>query len=185
MQQESSAYRTNESLLKQFTHSCLGKIVILAVLLVILLVVAWLTNPSDRRMRNAMHDNIRQSIESRDSLTTDGLDDFVSNIGYTFTWTDEPENKERMALFDKYNRREFYDHTFFSTMYIFNTLTTEHERCGVGIFGLVIPTVNFNKYLLREGPMRQEYEAPLIQQTTEPDEYFGDNHVDIFRYEGE
>jgi hypothetical protein len=185
MQQENSAYRTNESLLKQFSNSCLGKIVIAGVIFLVLLLVAWLTNPSDRRMRNSMHDNIRQSIESRDSINSDFLDEIVSNIGHTFTWTDEPENKERMALFDKYNLREFYDHTFFSTMYIFNTLTTEHERCGVGLFGLVIPTVNFNKFLLREGPMRQEYNEPLIQQKDD-DEYFGqDPPVDIFRYEGE
>ena len=183
-QTDRGSYRKNESVFKQFRRSCLGKVVISAVVMVIILIIAWLTNPSDKKMRAEMLDNIRQSIESRDSIEADWMDVFVSNIGHTFTHADSLPNKERLDLFNKFNRLEYYHHTFFSTMYVFSTLTSEYERCGIGIFGLVIPTVNFNKFLPREGPMRSEYNQPLIQGG-ENEEYFGETHVDVFRYEGE
>ena len=66
-----------------------------------------------------------------------------------------------------------------------NTLTSEQVCCGIGIFGLVIPTDNFNRFLPREGPMRKEYNEPLIQQSRQDEEYYGETNVDIFRYEGE
>lgn len=184
-QTDRGTYRTNESMFKQFRHSCLGKLVITLGILVVLLVIAAITNPSEKKMRNEMLDNIRQSIESRDSIEADWMDVCVSNIGHTFTHADSLPNKERLALFNKYNEQEYYDHTFFSTMYVFNTLTSERVRCGIGIFGLVIPTDNFNRFLPREGPMRKEYNEPLIQQSRQDEEYFGETHVDIFRYEGE
>jgi hypothetical protein len=185
-QTDRGEYRTKESAFKQFRHTCLGKIVIALGIFVLLLVLAWITNPSHKRMQEKMEDNIKESIWSRDSITADDMDIFVSCIGHTFTsFTDSvtDDMRNRWNLFIMYNDTAFYDHTFFSTMYVFNKLRSEHERCGVGIFGMVIPTADFNRFIPRDGE-RKEYNKPLIQQNVEEDPYFGETHVDVFHWEG-
>ncbi len=186
-QLDRGSYRTKESAFKKFSHTCLGKVVIALGILVILLIIAWLTNPSEKKMKEEMDDNIKQSIWSRDSINADALDIFVSNIQHTFTHFKDSvtaDMKVRMARFERENKKTFYDHTFFSTMYItcgFKGITT---RCGIGIFGMVIPTEDFNKFIPREGPMT-DHEDPRLIQDGGDDEYFGTTHVDIFRWEGE
>ena len=180
--EDNSSYRTKESGFKQFRRSCLGKIVMAAAVLVILLIIAWLTNPSEQKMRAEMLDNIRQSIESRDSIEADWMDIFVSNIGHTFTKADGEPNKARLDLFNKFNQQEYFDNTFFSTMHVYNSVRAQDEVCGIGIFGLVIPVANFNKFLPREGPMRTEYNQPLIQPSG-GDDYYGETNVDVFHYQ--
>ena len=185
-QTDNGSFRTKESGFKKFRHSCLGKIVIALGVLLILMIVAWLTNPSEKKMRAEMLDNIRQSIESRDSIEADWMDIFVSCIGHTFTNAEGEPNKARLALFEKFNQQEYFDNTFFSTMHVYNSVKAVDECCGIGIFGLVIPIANFNKFLPREGPMRTEYNQPLIQPSTgESDEYYGETDVDVFHYEGD
>jgi hypothetical protein len=187
-QTDRGSYRTNESAFKSFRHSCLGKIVILLGILVILLVIALITKPSSEKMKREMDDNIKQSLWSRDSINADGMDIFVSNIGHTFSHFDPSipvtaEMRYRLdSLFFKYNDTVFYDHTFFQTMYVNNHLGRTPERCGIGVFGLVIPTADFNKFIPRDGD-RKEFNAPLIQQG-EGEEYFGTTTVDVFHYEG-
>ena len=184
-QTDRGTYRTRESAFKQFRHSCLGKLVMAVAFIVILLFIAWMTNPTEEKMRAEMLDNIRQSIESRDSIQADWMDIVVSNAVHTFTTADSLPNKERLDLFNKYNVQEYFDNSFYSTMYVLNTLSSQEELGGVGLFGLVIPTVNFNRFLPREGPMHKEYNEPLIKQGPQDDEYYGETHVDVFRYEGE
>ena len=183
-QTDNGSYRTKESWFKQFRRSCLGKIAIAAGVLLLLMIVAWLTNPSEKKMRAEMLDNIRQSIESRDSIEADWMDILVSCIGNTFTKASPVPNETRLALFNKFNQQEYFDNTFFSTMHVYNSVKAEDEVCGIGIFGLVIPIANFNKFLPREGPMRTEYNQPLIQPSTgDGEEYYGDDDVDVFHYE--
>ena len=180
---DNSSYRTKESGFKQFRRSCLGKIVIAAGVFVILLIIAWLTNPSEKKMWTEMLDNIRQSIESRDSIEADWMDVFVSNIGNIFSKADGEPNQARLDLFNKFNIQEYYDNTFFSTMHVYNSVRAQDEVCGIGIFGLVIPLANFNKFLPREGPMRTEYNQPLIEPSGNGDEYYGETNVDVFHYQ--
>jgi hypothetical protein len=69
-----------------------------------LLIIAWITNPSEKKMIDEMDDNIKQSIWSRDSIEADGLDIFVSNIGHTFThWSDSvtEDMKSRLRRFNQ------------------------------------------------------------------------------------
>jgi hypothetical protein len=47
-----------------------------------------------------------------------------------------------------------------------NNFKPEGIRAGIGIFGIVIPTVNFNDFLFRIGPMHRGYEQKIIQSTT-------------------
>ncbi len=180
-QNNRGSYRTNETLFGMFYHSCLGKIIILLAVLGALSVIAHFTRPSEKRMRAEMNDNIRQCIESPDSLHTDWMDDAVANIGYMFTTADSTVDTELMRNFNKYNRLEYYRHWTFSSMYVFNNFNLEGARCGIGIFGLVIPTINFNDLILREGPVRKDYDKPLIEVNS--DEYLGSNPDPVFHGE--
>ncbi|MBR1415663.1 MAG: hypothetical protein IJ570_07365 [Prevotella sp.] len=186
-QNDRGSYRTNESTFKQFRHSCLGKIVIALAVLLLILFIAWLTNPSPKKMKAEMEDNIKQSIWSRDSINADAMDIFVSNIGHTFTSFDEEvteDMKQRWKLFINSNDTTYYHHWFASSMYIRHRYDQRDVRCGIGIFGLVIPLVDFNKFIPRETPIPEYDDKPLIQGGDD-EEYFGETHVDIFRYEGE
>ena len=155
-QTPNSNYRTNESVGKMFLHSCLGRLIIFAAIIVVLLIIAYLTKPTDQEMRDEMNDSIRG----------DQIDDFVHNIGFIFTTADSTKvGKEWREVFDKYNRLEIYNHAFFRTAYVYNNVKTEGTRVGFGLFGAVIPTANFNDFLLRVGPMRKSYNQKLINTT--------------------
>ena len=113
---DNQGYRTNESGGKMFLHSCLGKFVILAVILLVLFILAVLTKPTDQEMRDEMNDNIMQCMEQNDSIRGDHIDDFVNNIGFIFTTADTTKaGQEWREIFDKYNRLEIYNHAFFRT----------------------------------------------------------------------
>lgn len=174
-QQDRGSYRKKDSLVKEFRNSCLGRLIIAGVILAVLAVIAWLTKPSEQVMREEMIDNIRECIEANDSINTDWIDDAVNNVGYIFTSADSTVNQEMMDAFNKYNRLEYCDHTLFATMRLYNNYRIEGVRCGYGIFGLVIPTVNFNDFLLRVGTMRKDYNQSIIRQTYGDDDYMGEN----------
>jgi len=194
-QTDRGAYRKKESTFKQFRHSFLGKIVIAAAILILVLLFAIITNPSYPKMKDKMEDNIKQSIWSRDSITADGLDIFMSCIGHTFSrFSDEvtPDMKRRWELFienadtSSIHAQElgYKDHLFYSTLVALNNKTSEEVTCGLGIFGLVIPLVDFNEFLPRLSPP-VNYENPQLIQNGGDDEYFGETHVDVFHYQGD
>jgi hypothetical protein len=173
-------YRTQESMSSMFLNSCLGKIVILLVILGIVALAAHLTRPSEETMRTEILDDIRQCIESPDSVSTDWLDDAVANVGYAFTNADSVVNYELLATFNRYNRLVYYKHPLYSSMHVFNNFHSEGIRCGIGIFGLVIPTINFNDLLLRVGPIRKDYNNKILEDTGDT-EYFGSTPDLIFK----
>ena len=177
-------YRKQESVAHAFSHSCLGRLIILAVIIGGLLIVAYFTKPDEQTMREEMTDNIAQCIEANDSIQGDWIDDAVNNVGYIFTHADSTDT-ELMRAFNKYNRLEYHDHTFFATMRIHNNFRPEGNRCGIGIFNMVIPTVNFNDFLLRVGPIHKGYGKRIIQNTYFEDDYMGENPpVKEFHYKG-
>ncbi len=168
---DNTNYRTNESIGKMFMHSCLGRLIILSGIIIILLIIAFFTRPSEQEMRDEMNDNIMQCMEMNDSIRGDQIDDFVHNIGFIFTSADTTKvGQEWREVFDKYNRLEIYTHPFFNTAYVYNNIRTEGTRVGFAVFGVVIPTANFNDFLLRIGPMHKGYNQKLIKSVTiEPD----------------
>ena len=175
-------YNKQETLTHSLTHSCLGKFVIAAVVIGAMLLVAYLTVPSEEKMRYEITDDIVQCISENDSIKTDGIDAFVNNIGYTFTYADSAQvSSNALEEFNKYNKLEIYKHAFFTTAYVTNNFRPEGTRAGFGMLGLVVPTVNFKDLLLRVGPMHKGYDQKLIQQVPEREEYMGDNpDLDIF-----
>jgi len=182
-QTPNSNYRTNESIGKMFLHSCLGKTIIFAAIVMVLLIIAFLTKPTDQEMRDEMNDNIMQCMEMNDSIRGDQIDDFVHNIGFIFTTADSTKvGKEWREAFDKYNRLEIFNHTFFRTAYIYNNVKTEGTRVGFGLYGLVIPTANFNDFLLRIGPMRKSYNQQLIRTTVIDSDLGSNPNIQEFHY---
>jgi hypothetical protein len=181
-QSDRGEYRKKESIISMFYHSCLGKAIIFLVILCILAIVAYVSCPSERKMREEMTDDIRQCIERPDSIHTDWIDDAIANVGYIFTTADSVVDKEMWAAFNRYNRLEYYSHGIFSTMHVFNSFHVEGIRCGVGIFGVVIPTINFNDLVLRVGTVRGNYNYKPIEDVGDS-EYFGETPDLIFREE--
>lgn len=168
--------KNNESLFHAFRHSCLGRLIIFAGVLAVLAVIAYFTCPTEEKMRAEMDDNIRQCIEERDSVSADWTETVVKNTRYMFTHADSVlTHPEDLHVFYEYNTLAFDDYSLFTTMHIHNSFYIEGKFCALGIFGLVIPTVDFNEFLLREGPMFKEYKRPAVNYDSESEEFFGDN----------
>ena len=188
MYNERDSYRARQSVFSQFVNSCLGRIIIFVGILAILAIIAIITCPSEQKMQEEMTDNIRQCIEANDSIHTDWIDDAINNVGYIFTDADSTAiGDETMKVFFDHNPLMYSNHTLFSTMRLYNSFQVQGIRCGIGIFGLVIPTVNFNDFILRSGPLRREYNQPVIHNDLGDDTYMGEN-PDLggaFHYEGE
>lgn len=166
------------------THSCLGKLVILGVIVVVLLIIAYQTRPSVVTMQDEMMDNIVQCIQDNDSLKTDKIDDAIHNVGYIFTRADSVIDPSVIGAFHKYNRLESTEHSLYSTSRIYNNIHPSGVRVGIGLFGIVVPTVNYSDLLLRIGPIHKGYGTKI--KTYIKDEYFGDNpNVEEFHYQGD
>ena len=159
-QTDRGSYRTNESIAQQFLNSCLGRLAVLGVVLGALLIVAALTIPDDEDMTVEMEDNIRQCIATNDSIKTDGIDNAINNVGYVFTHADI-DDTESMELFHKYNTMEIKRGRFCSKAVLRNNIRPEGTTIGIGILGMVVPTLNYNDFLLRTGPMHKGYDQEI------------------------
>ena len=94
-------------------------------------------------------------------------------------------NPELWETYKKLNRLEIYPHTFFKTARIINNIHPEGVRVGIGIFGIVIPTVKYSDLLMNTGAVRGDYNQKLIKDATVPDMYTGDNpNIQPFHYKG-
>lgn len=158
-------FRTQESLGHEFRHSCLGKLIILGGIICALLVVAHFTIPDEETMMTEMTDNIRQCIEANDSIKQDWLDDAISNIGYIFTEADSIPDQEIYENLYDYNKVDYHRHAFYATTLLHNNFNPDGIHIGIGIFGIVIPTVNFNDFLFKIGPMHKGYDQKPVRST--------------------
>lgn len=184
-QNSQGSYGTEPNIAREFSHSCLGRIIIVAAILAVLLLFAHLLRPSIETMKEEMADNVRQSIESRDSLTQDDIDVFVSNVVYTFTEAEGEPNKELLDNFYKHNQIEYYQRAFYTSAHLYNNFRPEGIRCGIGILGMVIPLVDFNEFLFRDKPESSDYNQSLYDLQQE-DIDLGDNpYLEPFMYNGE
>lgn len=174
MQDTRNSYRTKQSVAQQFYHSCLGKIIILLVTLLVLFIIAVLTVPSDEKMEREMMDNIRQCIQDNDSIKGDGIDDAIANLTRIFTEADSTyDDKEVMEAFHTHNKLEIYRHNFYSTALLRNNLSAEGIRVGVGIYNTVIPTVKYSDIILFVSTIKT-YKERLIDPALQ-DDYVGEN----------
>ena len=180
-------YRTNPSFTQEFSRSCLGRIVIAGVILLVAMLVAYFTAPKENDMNLEMTDNVMQCMEANSLEKGDVVDDYVRNLAFIFTTADSTAiPKDVLDAYYKYNRLESYRHTFYSTSYIYNNMHPEGTRIGVGIFGLIIPTVLYQDILLDVGPVHKGYEQKLNQQVIVPDDDLGVTpNITEFHYKGD
>lgn len=165
-----------ETLAAEIKKSCLAKVIMLVAVILLFMLAAKLTIPSDEQMMYGTLDGVCQCIQDSHGVPGDKSDDIVRNgIATVSHETDSAKKDTILADFKKFNRVEIYHHTFFSTAYIISNFNSRGARAAVGIFGLVIPTVNFNDFILRNGPIRKEYNQRIIKQTITSDTYMGDN----------
>ena len=183
-QADNTNFKTNQSFTQEFTRSCMGRIVIAGVILLVALLLAYFTAPKESDMNLEMSDNIMQCLEVNSESKGDAVDDYVHNLAFIFTTADSTMiPKDVLDTYYKHNRLESYRHTFFSTTYIHNNMHPEGTRIGIGIFGIIIPTVLYEDILLEVGPVHKGYEqklnqAPIIE---EPD--LGENpNITEFHY---
>jgi len=181
------SYRTDESIAAMFWHSCLGKLVVLIALIAVVLIVAFATRPSVEKMQRCTVDDVRQSLLLADSIKTDGLDDALNSIYFAFSSADSVDNDTLEQRFYRENRLFFNAHTFYSTTYIYNNSRAEGIRCEFGIFGIVMPLVNYKQFISREGTLRRGYDHKILEVPEPEDKYFGENPDlgGIFEYEEE
>ena len=167
-----------ESISTQFLRSCLGKIIVLAIILIVLLTTARLTVPNESKMIWGTLDGVYQCIVESHGVAGDMSDDFVRNAIATFSHEADSLKKDSVLLdFNKLNKVEVHDHIFFSTSHIINNFNSNGKRAAIGICGMVIPIVNFNDFILRSGPVRKDYNQKLINAPTQPissDSYMGE-----------
>ena len=165
-----------ETLAAEIKKSCLAKVIMLVAVMLLLMLSAKLTIPSDEQMMYGTLDGVCQCIQDSHGVPGDKSDDIVRNgIATVSHETDSAKKDTILADFKEFNHVEIYHHTFFSTAYIISNFNSRGARAAVGIFGLVIPTVNFNDFVLRNGPIRKEYNQRIIKQTITSDTYMGDN----------
>ena len=170
-QAENTNFKTNRSFTQEFTRSCLGRIIIAGVILLVAMLVAYFTAPKEDDMNMEMTDNIMQCLEVNSENKGDAVDDYVHNLAFVFTTADTTMiPKDLLETYYKHNRLESYRHTFFSTTYIHNNMHPEGTRVGVGVFGLIIPTVLYKDILLDVGPIHKGYEQKLNQEVVAPQE---------------
>jgi hypothetical protein len=183
-QAENTNFKTNQSFTQEFTRSCLGRIIIAGVILLVAMLVAYFTAPKEPDMNLEMTDNIMQCLEVNTDNKGDVVDDIVHNLAFIFTTADTTMiPKDLLETYYKHNRLESYRHTFFSTTYIHNNMHPEGTRVGVGVFGLIIPTVLYKDILLDVGPIHKGYEQKLNQQVIIPDDDLGENpNITEFHY---
>ena len=186
-QTSTGGFKQNESPIQALYHSCLGKIAILAGILVLLFIVGIMTKPTQEEMEMEMIDNILQCIEANDSIQGDDIDDQVNNLNSVFTKADTAKiNKELLVSLNKNNRLEIYNHSFFRTAYIINNITPQGVRVGVGMFGVVYPTVTYKDLLLNVGPMQKKYKDGVIRSTIINTHDLGTNPaVKPYHYQGD
>lgn len=161
---DDKAYK-GEGVSTQFRRSCLGRFTIVALVLGLVALVANMTVPSGEKMAAEIQDDIVECINDPNCAQADAADDFVRNLTHMFTSADSIKDPSLLNQFYKYNKIEVYPHSFYSTARLHNSFNPEGIRVAIGVFGLVIPTDNFARYLLHEGPLRKGYNQQIIKAT--------------------
>ena len=177
-------YKSDDTVKDAFLHSCLGKLVILAGIVAMLLVLAYFTAPTEQEMMTEMDDNVMQCLEENDSIRGDVIYDYVNNLGSVFTAADTTQIvPDLIKAYRKLNRMEVYHHSLYSTAYIFNNMHPEGVRIGFGAFGIIVPTVTYKDLLLDVGPMHKGYNQKIIQTGVIPDTDLGSTpNIQEFHY---
>ena len=125
-----------------------GRIIFACGILVFLLIFVYISAPTKKEMTRVMTDNVMQCLEDNNLSKGDVIDDFVHNLGYSFTEADTANiAPEVIETYHKYNELVPHRHLFYSTAYI---------------------TVQYKDLLLDVEPVHKGYEQKLIDITSLP-----------------
>lgn len=187
MDQFNSDSYKKPSLMQEFYHSCLGKIVILLAVLLGLYIFALITVPSKQLMFVETLDNIHECLQENDSIKADEIDEFINNISRTISVADTTKtNQEVFKAFLKHNSLEVYHHPGFQTIYIFNSRYPLGQRVGIGVFQTVISTISYDDLVLNIGAVRGDYNKKLNAPIEIPEDDLGDNpNVQPYHFNGD
>ncbi len=137
---------------------CVGKLLKVFAAVVVLLLVAMVSVPSDDRMKSEVENAVTLSIIANVMGPQDQSDDVVRNLTSIINAVDTAAIKmDQFHVFQKMNKIEVYRHALFSTARIHHLGNPGGTRVAIGFLGLVIPTVTSNDYLLRTEPLRKDY----------------------------
>ena len=140
-----------------------GRIIFAISVLIIILLFVYISAPTKNEMTRVMSDNVLQCIEDNNRYKGDAIDDFVHNLGYSFTDADTTNiAPDVIEAYHKYNELVPHRHLFYSTAYIHNNLHPDGVRVGVGFLGFVLSTVQYKDLLLDVGPVHKGYEQKLL-----------------------
>ena len=162
METNNGLYNQKQTMMQLFAKSCLGRIVIAAVSITIILFLASISIPSDTEFEQKISEDIQMCIIDNSNVRSDVIDDAVRNMTAIFTATGKNQDSTIMADFNKYNKLVIHRHTFYSTARVYNNKKIEGTRSGIGIFGMIIPTITYSDLVLNAEPVRKEYNQPLI-----------------------
>ena len=108
-----------ETLFQSFYRSCMGKIIIIAAILLFLFVAAVVTRPDAETVLLGADENVQECIQDNDSTKYDELDEFFANIVRTFSEADTTlTNREAYRAFQKYNQKFITQSSNFYTIMI-------------------------------------------------------------------
>ena len=174
----------NNSLTKEFTGSCLGKVIITSVVLFILFLLCVFTLPDEQMVHTETEDNVRQCLQENDSVHNDTFDEMLANISRSFSEADTTlDNRELVHTYHQFNRIEVYDHTFFRTAHIINYKHPQGVRVGIGIMGAVLSTIYFDDLVLNAGAVRGDYNEQLINPVI-PEDDLNEITLQPYHYQG-
>ena len=118
-QAENTNFKTNESFTQEFTRSCLGRIIIAGVIILVGLLVAYFTAPKESDMNAEMVDNLMQCLEVNDGIKGDAVDDYVQMTMFTTSPLSSP--LQIQPLFQKTNWIHIINTTVWSRIAIRST----------------------------------------------------------------
>lgn len=152
-----------EGFIHQLLHSCAGRLFIVGAIIGIILLTAALTVPSEETMTKNVNRAI--AICLTESNDADKLDEAFRNVTMIFDDNSDSAKVDKvvMEFVKKYNRVKVKKNTFTSEAVIYNTQFPMGKSIAIGVFGMVIPTIN-NADLLKDfGVMRKEIGKKILE----------------------
>lgn len=154
---------SEKNVLKRLFNSKGGRIIFFCGILIALLLFTYISVPTNTEMVNEMTDNVMQCLEDNNRHKGDAIDDFVHNLGYSFTEADTTNvAPEVLEAYHKYNQLVAHRHLLYSTVDIRNNINPEGTRIGIGFLGFVLSTVQYSDLLLDVTPVHKGYEQKLL-----------------------
>ena len=116
-------YRNQETVKSAFFHSCLGKLTILGGILILILAIAYSTNPTEQEMAVEMEDNVMQCLEENDLAFRETRLTTTSTTRAHLTKADTTKIfPDLIQSYRALNLMEIYHHSLYTTSYLFNNM---------------------------------------------------------------